>query len=371
MASPASTCANAACAASSSAMLDVLVGGVRLRDVAGAEDHGVDAGLRQQRRLGPERQVDRLARRARPAAARTRRCRGSRTPGSRLRDLPLDRVRRDRGARAAARPRPAARRRRRPAPGRSDSDSVARVGMTLKAMPPSSAATLRQMPLEARRARDRAARAPSRPARPRRAPGSAIGLSMPSTRDEWPPGPLALAIAAPMPRWRQPTRQPVGSQTIARSMPRACALSRNARMHDAAALLVAREQHADVAPRGRRRASASRMAAIAPLVSAAAEAVQAAVAARSACAAAWVAAVGGHGVDVRVQQQARRAGAEARVDVGVLAPTVSTSATSTAAAPSARSSPASLSHSGRSSSARVLGVERHQLGQSIAQAHRQ
>ena len=61
------------------------------------------------------------------------------------------------------------------------------------------------------------------------------------------------------------------------------------------------------------------MAAIAPLVSAAAQAVQPAIAAHQLVRRRRVAAVGGDGVDVGVEQQARRARAEAGVDVGVVA----------------------------------------------------
>ena len=79
----------------------------------------------------------------------------------------------------------------------------------------------------------------------------------------------SVAASAAMPRWRAPTRHR-SARSDGPASPRAAALSRKARTHVASALLVARKQHAQLgASLPAAHASASRMAAIAPLVSAA------------------------------------------------------------------------------------------------------
>ena len=223
-----------------------------------------------------------------------------------------------------------------PGAGRSDNDSVARVGMTLNAMPPSSAATLRQMPWK-----------PGGPVRACAIPMSssataarasiAIGLAMPSTRDEWPPGPSSVTVAAPMPRWRDADaarrsarrRSRVDAARAARCREtRGCSCRRAPR----------RPRTARRLGRGPARASASRIAAIAPLVSAVPRPWSRLVR-RGRCAAAW-SARSSRG-RCRRERSAAGAGAvsaEARVHVGVRARVCRPSSTSTAPRP-ARAAP--------------------------------
>ena len=138
---------NAARAASSSADLDVFVGGVRLRDVARTEHDRVDAALGEARRLGPEAEVDRVAPCARPAAARSPRGRAAAAT-----DESWSPTRRSACGAVAARTRRSASASRSSArssgAGRSENDSVARVGTTLNAMPPSSAGDVQVDALE-------------------------------------------------------------------------------------------------------------------------------------------------------------------------------------------------------------------------------
>ena len=121
-----------------------------------------------------------------------------------------------------------------------------------------------------------------------------------------------------MPRWRTPTRQ---LRRLADDRPlqpaRGVAVEEGADAA-AAALLVAREQHAD---RPRDRAGRQRLQdrGDRALGVGGAEAVQPIAPPHQQVRRRRVALVGGDGVDVGVQQQARRAGAEARVDVGVVA----------------------------------------------------
>ena len=154
-----------------------------------------------------------------------------------------------------------------PGAGRSENDSVARVGTTLKAIPPSSAATLRLIPGNPAGPLPRCAIPISSSATAARA-STATGLTRPSTSDEWPPGPPSDTVAAPMPRWRTPTRQPVGSQTMARSSPTAASLAKKASMQVWPCSSSPENRMPTERLGFRRRASTSSTAAMAPLVSA-------------------------------------------------------------------------------------------------------
>ena len=137
----------------------------------------------------------------------------------------------------------------------------------------------------------------------------ASGLGRSSARDEWPPGEVANASAEAMPRWRWPTRQPVGSQTIARGQA-ARPLAGDERPGDGGVLLlVAREQHRHVArppPGGLQVGQRLQDGGDGALGVGAAQAVQPAVPHRGGVGRGAVAGVGGDGVDVGVEQQRRR-----------------------------------------------------------------
>ena len=294
----------------------VLVGGVRLRDVAGAEDDGVDAGAPTGSAASVQNARSTAVARARPAAARSAAMSRVANAGLSLAHLPRDRAWGDVAARTrrsasssrsldvGARRRPQRDRQRGARRHDVERDAaVERGDVEADALeagrPLSRCATpdVVQRDRGAREHRDRVDDAVDA----RRVAARSAGAGRRGADAA-----VAHADAAA-----------VGSQTIARSMPRACALSRKARMHDAAALLVAREQHADVGraagPARQRFEDGGDRA----LGVGAAEAVRAARRARQRVRRRGVAAVGRHGVDVRVQQQAWRVGAEARVDVGV------------------------------------------------------
>ena len=127
--------------------LDVLVGGVRLRDVARTEHDRVDPALGAARRLGPVAEIDRRRPCARPAAARSPRGRAAAATGwIVVTDQAIacgDVAARTRRSASASRSST-----RSPGAGRSENVSVARVGTTLNAMPPSSAGDVQVDALE-------------------------------------------------------------------------------------------------------------------------------------------------------------------------------------------------------------------------------
>ena len=222
-----------------------------------------------------------------------------------------------RAARAAAR-RARARRARRarrrgpsPAAGAAISVSVASSGMTLKATPPSSLATFMHMP-----------RKPSGPSRAcacpilrRRRRGARRRRAAPAIHRRASCGRRARRIVASihtMPRWRVPTRHEVGSQTMARCTSASASLrARGARGSRSGALFVAGEGDARSAARAHRRArTGSRRSR--PWCRGA-EADDAAVADAGTERIGRPAEVDRHGVDVRVDEEARRAPGRQRV----------------------------------------------------------
>ena len=359
--------ANAACAASSSAISTNSSAACACAMSPGPKTTASMPRSDKQRRLGPER-------RGRPASARARA--QQRLEAPRGRAVAKRRVVVHRPPRRSACGAVAARTRRSasassvadavPGAGRSENDSVARVGTTLNAMPPSSAATLRQMPLEPGRplvaVLDAHVVERDRRARQHRDRVDACRRRATSAR----PGRSSVAVAAPMPRWRDADAAAASARRRSPARcPRAASLSRKAR--DAAARRAPRR------PRTARRPAARRAGAPAPPGSRRSRPwcrrcrgrAGGRRARTSRCGGDGVAAVGRHGVDVRVQQQARAPRAEARVDVGVLADRRLLDRVGAQRA-QIRRQPV---HQRPLVPVGILRVERHQLGEPFGQAH--
>ena len=137
---------------------------------------------------------------------------------------------------------------------------------------------------------------------------SASGAGDSSARELWPPRPPMAASIHKMPRWRVPARHEVGSQTMARRTSASASRSRSRSARMTVPLRSSSPEKTTARSRGGAPpSSAARIAAIAPLVSQAPSPTTRPSPTRARNGSPRPARVHRHGVDVRVDEQPRRA----------------------------------------------------------------